>query len=244
MLTGTADPEVLAVRAPTMETLDAGPLHLGELEVMQAAFEVPYASREPLLPPGLHPTTPPLLIMLAWRVEASPWGPFSMVQARISCRSGVRPRGFVTRCIVDNADAVAALAAEWGLPTLIGTVELLRNYDRAELIATRDGAPALHLIGVNPDPLDVDDAQFAVTTTLARTPRGLRLVQVEPEYELRRVERLRPHLVGFDGAAWELPGLLPRYPVAATVSVGGLTIPRLRFVSRPDVNAFEGTEKI
>ena len=167
-----------------------------------------------------------------------------MVQARVSCRSGVRPRGFVAACIVDNANAAAALAAGWGFPAVTGTVELQRGYDRTELMAGRDGAPALNVVGTDPDPLGAGDAQFTVTTTLAMTPRGLRLVQVEPEYELHRVERLRPHVALFDGAAWRLPGVVPGHPVAATVAVGDVTIPRLRFVSRPDVNAFVGTEKV
>jgi hypothetical protein len=32
--------------------------------------------------------------------------------------------------------------------------------------------------------------------------------------------------------------------VSATISVGDVTIPRLRYLSRPDVTAFEGTEKL
>ena len=244
MLTGTADPQVLAARAPVMGTLDAGPAHLGEVEVLQAAYELPYACREPLQPPGLHPTTPPLLIKLAWRVGASPWGPFSLAQARVSCRSGVRPRGFVAACIVDGAGAAAGLAREWGLPAVPGTVELRRAYDRAGLVAARDGATAVDLVGVDPDPLSPGDVQFTVTTSLARTPRGLRLVQIEPEYALRRIERLRPRLACFDGEAWDLPGVVPGFPLAATISVGEITLPRLRFLSRPDVTAFEGTERV
>ena len=37
-----------------------GPAVLVDVDVLQAAFEIPYATREALLPPGLHPTTPPL----------------------------------------------------------------------------------------------------------------------------------------------------------------------------------------
>jgi Acetoacetate decarboxylase (ADC) len=244
VLTGTADVDALAARAPVMGTFDAGPLELSDVEVLQAAFELPYACREPLLPPGLHPTTPPLLIVLAWRVGSSPWGPFSLAQARISCRSGVRPRGFVAACIVDRPDAAHALGTGWGLPAVAGDVELRRGYDRVELSAGRGGAPALELVGLDPDPMDVGDVQFTVTSSLAHTPRGLRLVQIEPEYALRRVERVRPHLAAFDGAAWELAGVVPHYPVAATVARGEVTVPPLRFVSRPDVNAFEGTERI
>jgi hypothetical protein len=107
-----------------------------------------------------------------------------------------------------------------------------------------NGRTAAHVVGIDPDPLSPEDVQFSVTTTLARTPRGLRLVQVEPEYELRRIERVRARMVAFDGAAWGEPMLEPRHPVSATVAVGDVTIPRLRYLSRPDVIAFEGTEKV
>jgi len=244
VLTGTADLDALARRAPVMRALDAGPLALRAADVVQAAFELPYSSREALVPPGLHPTTPPLLVLLAWRVRESPWGEFSMAQARVSCRSGVRPRGFVAGCIVDNADAGAALAADWGLPVAAGSVHVRRGYDLVELVAARDGCGPTHVVAVDPVPLDVGDVAFTVTTTLARTPRGLRLVQLEPEYVLHRAERVRPRLVAFDGTAWGLSGPPPRSPVAATVSAGDVDLPRLRFLSRPDVTAFEGTERI
>jgi hypothetical protein len=123
-------------------------------------------------------------------------------------------------------------------------VQLVRRYDRAELLVQRQGLTVVRLVGFDPDPLSPGDVQFSVTTTLATTPRGLRLVQVEPEYDLRRVERVRPRLEEFDAAAWCPAPLEPRYPVSATVSVGHITIPRLRYLSRPDVLAFEGTEKL
>ena len=253
MLTGTADLDSLAARAPVMESLDVEPVRLEEVEVLQAVFEQGYQAREATLPAGLHPTTPPLLVLLAWNAPDSPWGPFAMAQARVSCRSGVRPRGFVSGCIVDNPVAASALASGWGLPAAPGTVGMKRRYDGSELVVHgadaggaggRAGSPAVHLVALDPDPLGPDDVQFTVSTTLASTPRGLRLVQVEPEYELRRVERVRPRLAAFDAQAWGAPLLDPRHPVSATVSVGAVTIPRLRFLSRADLTAFEGTEKI
>jgi hypothetical protein len=244
VLSGTADPGRLAKSAPTMESLDAEPVAFEDVEVLQAAFETPYAHRQATLPPGLHPTTPPLLVLLAWKVPDSPWGPFNMVQARVACRSGVRPRGYVTGGITDNPDAARLLSSRFGLPLRPGDVSLTRRYDRSELIVAEDGKTALHLTGLDPDPLSPADVQFSVTTTLALTPRGLRLVQVDPEYTLRRVERIRPRIGDFDPAAWAEPLLEPRHPVSATISVGDVTIPRLRYVSRPDVSAFGGTEKL
>jgi hypothetical protein len=227
-----------------MSSFDAEAVHLKAVEIFQATFEQPYAVRQATLPAGLHPTTPPLLVILAWQVAESPWGPFAMAQARVECRSGVRPRGFVAGGIVDNADMAAALASGFGLPGQPGAVRLARRYDSAELVVESGGRTIAHVVGLDPDPLSQGDVQFSVTTTLASTPRGLRLVQVEPEYELRRVERLRPRAVAFDGAAWGEPLLQPRNPVSATIAVGDVTIPGLRYLSRPDVSAFEGTERL
>lgn len=238
MLSGTASLDELAGSAPTMQSLDPDPVRFEHAEVLQAAFEMPYAARTPNLPAGLHPTTPPLLVVLAWKVDDGPWGPFAMVQVRVSCRSGVRPRGFVAGCRASTPEAADALRSQWGIPAQVGDVALERFYDSVAL----DAGPTINLTGLDPDPLDPGDVQYTVTTTLARTPRGPRLVQVEPEYELRRVERLRPRLDGFDPAAWGRPHLEPKYPVSATIGVGALSLPRLRFVSRPDVVAFEGTE--
>ena len=39
-------------------------------------------------------------------------------------------------------------------------------------------------------------------------------------------------------------GCAPAHPVAATLSLGRLTLPPPRFVQRPDVPAWEGTESL
>lgn len=240
MLTGSADLDALARSAPTMASLDPDPVTFEEVEVLQATFEMAYTSREVTLPPGLHPTTPPMMVVLAWAVPDSEWGPLTMAQVRVACRSGVRPRGFVAGCLVSSADAAVALASRWGFPAHAAPIELNRFYDSVVL----DAGDAMCLTGLDPDPLNAGDVQYTVTTTLAHTPRGLRLVQVEPEYELRRVERIRPRLDHFDPTHWGAPALAPRHPVSATVGVGTVSIPKLRFVSKPDVLAFEGTESV
>jgi hypothetical protein len=244
MLSGTADLERLKSRAATLSDFDTPGIALPQAEVLEASFEMRYASRQALLPPALHPTTPPMLVVLAWRCPTSPWGPFQLVQVRASCRSGVRPRGFVVSAIIDNPRAGDALAASFGLAALVGEVELVRHYDRVDLSASVAGTDAMELHGANPDPLGLSDVQHSVTMTLADTPRGLRLVQVEPEYEPTRVERLRPRLRHFDVSAWGEPLLTPVHPVAASVSLASITIPPLRYVCRPDVAAFEGTESV
>lgn len=242
MLTGAADLDVLLRDAPEMATLNPDPVVLEDVVVFQAAFELPASSRTALLPPGLHPTNPPLLVLLAWKVARSPWGPFALAQARVSCRSGVRPRGFVIGCVVDGAAAVDAMASQWGLAARPGAVDLQHRYDATELSVSSTDGFGCRVVGLDPVPLTPGDVSYTVTMTLARTERGPRLVQLEPEYQLSEVERLRPRLERLAGLP-ETPGTR-LHPVAATIGDGSVTIPRLRFVCRPDALAFEGTEAV
>jgi hypothetical protein len=69
-------------------------------------------------------------------------------------------------------------------------------------------------------------------------------VQIDADYALVRAERARPSLDGFDAAAFGEPGLKLGYPVAAAVALGEITLQRIRYLVRPDVLAFEGTEAV
>ena len=50
--------------------------------------------------------------------------------------------------------------------------------------------------------------------------------------------------MAFDGAAWGDARVQPVFPVSASLAVADITIPRVRFVCRPDVLAFDGTEAV
>lgn len=244
MLIGTANIDDLAARAPVIESFDGAPVVCEQAKVLQVAYEIATAQREAMLPPALHPTDPPIVTWLVYRCPASPWGSFAMAQTRIECRSGLRLRGFLVSAVVDNPAAAVALGARWGFATQPGRIELQRRYDatRATVVAT--GRTILDIIIADPDPLSAADVQYVANVNLAYTPRGLRLVQVEPRCQIHRVERGRPRVLAFDGAAWGDARVQPVYPVAATLAVADITIPRVRFVCRPDVLAFDGTEAV
>ena len=172
MLSGAADLDALAARAPMMQALDVPPLRLEEVEVLQATFELPYASREPLLPPGLHPTTPPLLVVLAWSVGGSPWGPFSMAQTRISCRSGVRPAGSSPAASsIPPAPPPASPPAGGCRPGPEPSSWTAGTTGSSSPPGSTAPPRSMWWASI-PMPLDPGDVQFTITTTLARTPAG------------------------------------------------------------------------
>ena len=241
MLTGTAAAE--SFRAGSVASWDAPVAELEGIEIVQAMFELRSAGREAVLPPALHPTNPPTLVVQAWRCPSSPWGPFELAQVRVQCRSGLRPRGFVTGSVVTTPDAAAGLAA-WGFSPVLGDVRLRRFYDETVLDVSVDGRPILALAGRDPDPLGAGDVGWSSTLNLADTPNGLRLVQLDLDVVPERVERLRPTLSTFDAAAWGNALLDPWYPVSASIAVGRATLPPVRYCCRPDVLAFEGTETV
>jgi len=242
MLTGTANLDTLATRAPQMPRLDTEPLTCAQAEVLQVVYEIATPHREAMLPPALHPTDPPLVSWLLYRCPESPWGPFALAQTRIECRSGLRLRAFLLSAVVDNGAAAAALGARWGFTVQPGHVKLERRYDSARATVVVDRRVVWDVQVTDPDPLSAGDVQYAANMHVAHTPRGLRLVQVEPRYHIHRVERGRPRAVRFDGAAWGDVRVEPVYPVSASLAVADVTIPRIRFLCRPDVLAFDGTE--
>ncbi len=244
MLVGTADPQSLAQRAATLADFATEPLRLEGVETLQVFCEMERAGAESLLPPGLHPTLPPVVTWLIQRVTGSPWGPFGLAQCRIECRSGLRPRGFLRAGIIDNSAAAAELASRWGYCLRDGDVVLERGYDRSRARVTTLGEVILDVSLEDPQPLRSQDAYHVANMHLANTPNGLRLVQVDPDFEIERVERGRPTIHHFDAAAWDSVGVRPSHPVSALFTVGSVTLPSLRYVCKPDVLAFVGSERV
>jgi hypothetical protein len=244
MLTGTADPNVLAQGAATLTSFGTEPLKLHGVETLQVLYEIDREGADSLLPPGLHPTLPPAVTWLVQRVAESPWGAFAMAQCRIECRSGLRPRGFLRGGVVDQEEAAGELAARWGYALRPGEIRLERAYDRIRAAVVWEGHEILEVGLRDPNPLRSADAYYVASMHLAHTPRGLRLVQVDPEFEVERAERGRPLLGRFEAAAFRCGGLRPSYPVSASFTLATVTLPALRYVCRPDVLAFEGSERV
>jgi hypothetical protein len=244
MLIGTANVAELAKSAPTIDRFLEAPVALSGAAWFQMTAEMRNAAREAVLPPSLHPTVPAVLSLQAASVRDSPWGPYAMAFVRIGCRSGVRARGFSTGMIVSTERACAGLRDTFGFPARIGDVRVRHGYSGVEVVVIASGKRVLDVSALDAEPMSAEDVQYTGTLNLAHTPRGVRLVQVEIEHTSRQVERLKPKLDAFDGAAWGNALLDPYFPVSASLALGDVVIPPVRFVCRPDELAFTGTEVV
>jgi len=244
VLFGTGSVEPLAARAPKLESLDTGPLTLPEVQVFRVTYEIARRDAQNFFPPALQATVPPLVTWCFHRCADGPLGAFCMAEARLHCRSGARARTYLLASLIDSAAAGAALTAGWGFGPRAGLLSLDRCYDRIDARASLGDRCILALSMLDPTPLGPNDIHFAPGMHAAHTPKGLRLLQVDARYEVRRSERGRPRIHTFSAADWNEARVQPRFPVAASFTTAELTLEPLRFMSRPEVNAFEGTEPI
>ncbi|MFQ5666687.1 MAG: acetoacetate decarboxylase family protein [Candidatus Binatia bacterium] len=244
MLNGTAELAAIEREAPTVNSFDTAPVVLEHVELLQLLYEIDCGALQTLLPPALHPTLPPVVAWSVYRVSESPWGAFQLAQARIECRSGLRPRGYLLGGLIDNETAAAALARGWGYRLRPGTPQLRRNYHEIRARVFQDRSLVLDLALRNPIPLAPRDLQFVASMHPAHTPLGFRLVQVEPNHDATRAERGAPHVMRFAPTAVGAAQVELTCPISAMFCLASVTIPPVRYVCRPDVSAFEGTERL
>jgi hypothetical protein len=201
--------------------------------VLQIAWELSGVRGGELLPAALAPTIPTLLTVVVIEVADGPLGAFTVAQVRLSCRAGARARALAVATSVEGARA-ATLASRWGFGradgAASGAVRVERRYDAVTVTA-----PGL-VVGLrDASPLGLHDVQHVVGLhPVIVEGGGLRLAQVELDIAVERAERGRPVLSELDGARWGDARLRPASPVAASLVVGTLTLPPIRFVLDPE----------
>lgn len=245
MLCGNADIETLAVDAARVPAFFAETISLEDVVCFQMTAEMKNSARESQLPAGLHPTVPAALSVQAFSVGNSPWGSFHFVTVRVSCRSGVRARGFTRAVVVSTEEACEGLRTLLGFPARTGQIHFRHGYDGVSVrVESAAGERLLGIEAIDPEPMAVQDVQYTGTLNLAETPNGLRLMQVEMLSEARQVERVKARLESFQSTAWGSELLVPTRVIAATVARLSIEFPPIRFVCKPDELAFTGTEAV
>ena len=244
MLVGCADIDELQKHAGTIPRFASEPIVFEDTTCFQLGVELDNSAREALLPSGLHPTIPASMVVQVFNVRQSIWGAFLLAVTRVSCRSGVRARGFTLGAKVTTAGARKGLESTLGLSAGLADIELQETYAQTRVGVALSGIQILEVQALDPEPLSTSDLQFTGTLNLANTPKGLRLVQVETVPQLSRVERLQSSFSAFHGESWGSPLLQPRQVIASTISRGDFLMPPIRFVCKPDELAFTGTESV
>jgi Acetoacetate decarboxylase (ADC) len=246
-LAGSLDIRDLLVGAPTVE-LDDSELRVSDVDILQVYYEVDAADLEGLVPPALNPTIPTVVGFVAYHADESPFGPFSLVQVRLSARAAIRPRAFLLSARCDNPALSDVLTRSWGFRIEPAEIRLRRFHDRVECGVVADRASILEVALVDPVPVTGHDIQYPPGMHLARVRNAEgtkpRIVQVDTEYEFRRADRGQPQLDRFEPAAWLADRVVPVQPVSASFTACDIAILPVHYVCNPDIPASEGTELV
>ena len=246
-LYGALDLATLQTPLARMADLDTEAWTLPDAEILQLSWEVGEDTL-PLLPRAMHPAVPAYVSITVTRYPVSPVGPFLLAQVRLMGRAGAHPRGLVMGAVASTRPAVDELRARWGYPATLGQVALIRYHDRVAAEVRRDGESILDAALLGPEMISPGDVQYIASVTLAEVPEAegpqRRIVQVDPDYTLKRAERGRPHASRFAAEAWGVPGLTLLHPISASATVCDTDLPRIRFVMDAEIPAFRGTRRI
>jgi hypothetical protein len=246
-LAGSLDIRGLLEDAPDV-TLSDREWRLEGVDILQVLYEVAATDIESMVPPALNPTIPPVVSLLAYRVPESEFGPFSLVQARLTARAAVRPRAFLVSARCDSEEAAASLSRSWGFRIKPAEIGLQRFHDRVNCRVVADRKTILDVALIDPEPITGHDIQYPPGMHLARVagdegPRP-RMVQCDTEYEFKRADRGNPQLNAFDAAAWGDERLATTQPVSASFTTCDVTITSVHYICNPDIPAAEGTQNV
>src|SRR4051794_31454757 len=197
-IVGSLDVSPLTAGAATIGAFATEPLVLERTRLLQVMYEIDAGGMADVIPPALHPTVPPTITVTFWQVAAGPLGAFALAQVRIGCRAGVRPRGYAIATFIDEPVAADRLAAGWGYQCTIADVALKTYHDRVVGSVELDGRRRLEASLADPEPISGADVFLAATMQLARTPLGVKLVQVDPELTFHKADRGHPSIETFD----------------------------------------------
>ncbi len=247
-LTGTRDLNASGLEAaPLLTSLETEVWELKGAQHLQLHYELGTESRTAMLPPALHPSIPPTLLLNVTSVPDSEVGAFTLATVRVGCRSGARPRGLLLHGYCDSPAAISVLRERWGFPLDLADVTFQPGYARAACSVSVAGECVLDSELIDPQPITGADVQYMATLNLARVTRDGEetvLVQVDPDYTFDRAQRGRPRLNAFVGEAWGLPGARASHPISGSLTTVDITLPRLRYLVHPDREPLKAVERL
>jgi Acetoacetate decarboxylase (ADC) len=229
-------------RAPTLSAYNGASLRLENASIHYCLLEVPVAQTLAMLPPGLHPSLPGVIASLHYHSPASELGPFDLLTTALFCRCAAKHRMMTLSAFTNNAKAQAFFREGWGYQPTIADIKLAVHYDRVRSIVSVSDTVLLDVATDDPIALTGPGAsvRYAQTLNLARTPHGLKFVQVDVSYEFKSSARGVPRFHVYAGARLGDPNPVPANPVSGTLVRADVVFGPVKFLADPAVSAEAG----
>lgn len=217
--------------ATPLDLAASAPVVLENAEIFYCLFEMRMAAAEARLPQSLHPSVPAVLGITFIRADDGPLGPFTLAYLGIACRTGIKPRHFITGAFCQGAQASAFFASRYGFAITDAEVAYHETYDRVRGHIGVGGRSILDLVIAQCVPLVGAGATIKYSPPLNAVAVGGQpaLVQFEAAYEYKRVLRGRPQTLIYDGQALGDAEVVPTWPIAGSHAVVDLHLLPVRF---------------
>ena len=242
LLYGERQPATVALASAALDLSAQQAFVLPDADILYVLFEMPMNTAIARLPVSLHPSIPAALGITFVHAKNSPFGPFTLVYVGIACRTGIKPRHFITGAFCDNADARAFFTNRYGFACAPATVDYHETYDRVRGAISQNGKPLLDLAIVECQPLVGAGGMIKYSPPLTATQVNdhAALVQFEAAYDFKRSVRGKPRLVHYDALALGDLAVAPVFPIAGSHAVCDLHLLPIRFEVDLEVPAEQG----
>lgn len=231
LLYGTRDPATVALPATPLDLAAGDTVVLADAEIFYSLFEMRMHDALARLPVSLHPSIPAVLGVTFIRAHQGPLGAFTLAYVGIACRTGIKPRHFITGAFCDGAQAAAFFASRYGFAVQEAEVHYHETYDRVRGHIGRGGRSLLDLVIAQCIPLVGAGATIKYSPPLNAVSIGGKpaLAQFEAAYDYKRVLRGRPQALHLDAAGLGDAAVTPTTAIAGSHAVVDLHLMPVRF---------------
>lgn len=204
---------------------------LENAEIFYTLFEMGMEHALTRLPVSLHPSVPAVMGITFIRADDGPLGAFTLAYLGIACRTGIKPRHFITGAFCSSADAAGFFTRRYGFACRAADVHYHETYDRVRGHIGVDGRALLELVIAQCVPLVGAGATIKYSPPLNATLVDGRpaLVQFEAAYDYKRVLRGKPQALIYDAAGLGDAAVVPTFPIAGSHAVVDLHLMPVRF---------------
>lgn len=231
LLYGQRDGSTVALAANALDIAASDTVVLPDAEIFYSLFEMPMSAALARLPRSLHPSIPAVMGVTFIRANHGPLGAFTLAYLGVACRTGIKPRHFITGAFCDGAEAADFFARRYGFAVQSADVHYHETYDRVRGHIGLHGRSLLDLVIAQCIPLVGAGATIKYSPPLNAVTIGGKaaLVQFEAAYDYKRVLRGKPQALHYDAAGLGDPCVTPTQPIAGSHAVVDLHLMPVRF---------------
>jgi len=231
LLYGTRAPASVALASQPLDVNARDTLIVPAVDMLYVLYEMPMRQALACLPASLHPAIPAVFAVTFIHAKDGPFGGFTFAYCGVACRTGIKPRHFVTAAFCDDDTAARVLGERYGFACVPADVRYRETYDRVQGTIAVSGAHALDVAITDCLPLvgTAGIIKYSPPLNATRVNGTAVMVQFEAAYDFKRSARGKPRLAQFDAAALGDASVRPSTPIAGSRAVCDLHLLPARF---------------